>query len=403
MKTIAFTFGRFQPPTTGHKKLFDKVRKTEKYYRIFSSKTQDSKKNPLKHEDKVNFMKAMFPLHVQNFTTVQVTIPHDILVYLYKEKFTDVSMVVGSDRVDEFEKILIAYNGKKAKHGYYKFNSINIVSAGERDPDSDGVKGMSGTKMRKAAQDNDYKSFSKGLPPKFKHGKLLFKKVQEEMGVKTIKEWLGEARVPLKPGHKFIDSRENGNTNKKYTIHRMGSRMTDPCLVYIDGEEWKEFSGKAVAKKAAQKECAKEEFDLEERNYELERANYHSQPEQMARNAGRSKARRQMIKAGKAARGDKMDVHHKDNDPINNDPANLAMATIKWNRTEPRLRKEAKNFRKVDKRPNHAAKALGDPINRAKTEIDKKKKKKKGYQKHKGRAWEETEYQTESFKDMIFR
>jgi len=194
-KTVAFTFGRFNPPTTGHEKLLDATRKVNSNYRVYASQSQDPKKNPLDFKNKVSVMKSMFPTHSRSISTNKVTTAIDVMVNLYKEKYTDVTMVVGSDRVSEFEKLLNAYNGKKARHGYYKFNSIRVVSAGERDPDAEGVSGMSASKMRQAVQDNDYDSFSKGLPTKFKGGRLLFKILQKAMGVKSLKEYFEESRM----------------------------------------------------------------------------------------------------------------------------------------------------------------------------------------------------------------
>ena len=189
-KSVAFSFGRFNPPTIGHEKLMDNTRRANRNYRIYASQSQDAKKNPLKFRNKVAIMKSMFPAHARKISSDKMTTAIDAMVQLYKEKHTVVVMVVGSDRVGEFDKLLKAYNGKRARHGYYKFKSIRVVSAGERDPDAEGVSGMSASKMRKAAQDNDYKSFQKGLPPKFKQGKLLFKTLQKEMGIKSLKEWM---------------------------------------------------------------------------------------------------------------------------------------------------------------------------------------------------------------------
>ena len=189
-KSVAFSFGRFNPPTIGHEKLMDNTRRANRNYRIYASQSQDAKKNPLKFRNKVAIMKSMFPAHARKISSDKMTTAIAAMVQLYKEKHTDVVMVVGSDRVAEFDKLLKAYNGKRARHGYYKFKSIRVVSAGERDPDAEGVSGMSASKMRKAAQDNDYKSFQKGLPPKFKQGKLLFKTLQKEMGIKSLKEWM---------------------------------------------------------------------------------------------------------------------------------------------------------------------------------------------------------------------
>ena len=189
-KSVAFSFGRFNPPTIGHEKLMDNTRRANRNYRIYASQSQDSRKNPLSFRNKVAIMKSMFPAHARKISSDKMTTAIDAMVQLYKEKHTDVVMVVGSDRVGEFDKLLKAYNGKRARHGYYKFKSIRVVSAGERDPDAEGVSGKSASKMRKAAQDNDYKSFQKGLPPKFKQGKLLFKTLQKEMGIKSLKEWM---------------------------------------------------------------------------------------------------------------------------------------------------------------------------------------------------------------------
>ena len=189
-KSVAFSIGRFNPTKIGHEKLMDNTRRANRNYRIYASQSQDAKKNPLKFRNKVAIMKSMFPAHARKISSDKMTTAIDAMVQLYKEKHTDVVMVVGSDRVGEFDKLLKAYNGKRARHGYYKFKSIRVVSAGERDPDADGVSGMSASKMRKAAQDNDYKSFQKGLPPKFKQGKLLFKTLQKEMGIKSLKEWM---------------------------------------------------------------------------------------------------------------------------------------------------------------------------------------------------------------------
>ena len=197
-KSVAFTFGRFNPPTIGHEKLLDMTRGANRNYRVYASQSQDSARNPLKHRDKVAAMKQMFPAHSRKISRDKMTTAIDVMMKLYKEKHTDVLMVVGSDRVAEFDKLLKAYNGKKAKHGYYKFKSIRVISAGERDPDAEGVSGMSASKMRKAVTDNDYNTFKQGLPSKFKGGKTLFKKLKTEMGVKSLREWIeiGEVAPP---------------------------------------------------------------------------------------------------------------------------------------------------------------------------------------------------------------
>ena len=151
-KSIAFSFGRFNPPTTGHEKLINKVASIRADdYRIYLSRSQDPKKNPLSPRQKLDIMKRMFPRHARNIEINNTNMILDICTLLYKKGYTDITMVVGSDRVREFDTIIKKYNDVKSRHGYYDFDNINIVSAGERDPDADNVSGMSASKMRAAA------------------------------------------------------------------------------------------------------------------------------------------------------------------------------------------------------------------------------------------------------------
>jgi len=164
-KTVAFTFGRFNPPTIGHEKLINKVKSVRADdYRIYLSRSEDPKKNPLSPRQKLSYMKKMFPSHARNIMINTTNMILDICTELYKQGYTEISMVVGSDRVREFDTIIKKYNDVKSRHGYYNFEKINIVSAGERDPDAEGATGMSASKMRAAAAKGDLSSFSKGLP-----------------------------------------------------------------------------------------------------------------------------------------------------------------------------------------------------------------------------------------------
>jgi len=186
-KEVSFVFGRFNPPTIGHEKLFDKLKTQARSgpYRIYASKSVDSKKNPLLFKDKIKFLRKMFPKHARNvMADKDVRNVLDIAVKLYDQGFTKVTMVAGSDRVRDFDILLNKYNGQKAKHGFYNFEgAINVVSAGERDPDAEGATGMSASKMRAAAQQNDLNSFSKGLPSNF-NPTDLFNAVRKGMGLK---------------------------------------------------------------------------------------------------------------------------------------------------------------------------------------------------------------------------
>ena len=189
-KEVTFVFGRFNPPTTGHEKLFDTLKKVSKgsAYRIYASKSEDKKKNPLAFNDKVKFMRKLFPKHARNIMADKdVRTALDIVVKLYDQGFTKVTMVAGSDRVKEFEKLLNKYNGQKSRHGFYQFESdINVVSAGKRDPDSEGVDGMSASKMRMAAEFGELSAFSAGLPSNVnqKLATDLYNAVRKGMGLK---------------------------------------------------------------------------------------------------------------------------------------------------------------------------------------------------------------------------
>ena len=181
-KIAAFTFGRFNPPTTGHEVLINKVKEfagTGDYF-IFPSHSQDKKKNPLDVESKVYLMKKMFPDHTNSIILeAQVRDAIKALKWLEDKGYTDAIFVVGSDRVSGFQFIK-QYNGKD-----YTMNTVEIKSAGERDPDADDVSGMSASKMRKAIMDGDIPTFESGLPSSIKNNSevkdLYFNSVLEAM------------------------------------------------------------------------------------------------------------------------------------------------------------------------------------------------------------------------------
>ena len=160
-KVAAFTFGRFNPPTTGHELLINKVKQFAGGgdYFIFPSHSQDKKKNPLSSEQKVKFMKQMYPSHKDAIIhDAQIRDAIKALKWLEDKGYTDAIFVVGSDRVPAFQFIK-QYNGKD-----YNMNTVEIKSAGERDPDADDVSGMSASKMRKAVQEMDLDTFISGMP-----------------------------------------------------------------------------------------------------------------------------------------------------------------------------------------------------------------------------------------------
>lgn len=194
MSKIVFAFGRFNPVTIGHEVLMNKAKAIGgKDYRIYVSKSQDRKKNPLDYKSKVKYMRKIFPAHAKHIVDSPARTAIDVAVDVFNDGYTDLIMIAGSDRVGEFQKLLDKYNGVKGKrHGEYKFDSIKVINAGERDPDAEGASGMSASKMRGAAADNNFDLFKSGLPDKFansKDAKDLFKVLRKAMGIKEYKEY----------------------------------------------------------------------------------------------------------------------------------------------------------------------------------------------------------------------
>jgi len=187
-KTIVFTFGRFSPPTSGHQLLVQFVKKLSVQNKadhvIYVSRTQDPKKNPLSVDQKLHYLKLMFPgvnfvgANDQQRTFMEVA-------KVLNTKYKNIIMVGGADRVPEFKKLLDKYNGKD-----FHFDSIQVLSAGDRDPDSDSVTGMSATKMRAAAAKGDFDLFKKGLPSSMREldAKRLMNDVRVGMHLEVIKE-----------------------------------------------------------------------------------------------------------------------------------------------------------------------------------------------------------------------
>jgi hypothetical protein len=199
-KVVYFTFGRMNPPTIGHEKVLNKLSSASKSnpYRVYLSQSQDAKKNPLSYNSKVKHSRKMFPKHARSIMLdKKLKNVFDIATKLYDEGFKKIVMVAGSDRVNEFDILLNKYNGKKGKHGFYNFQNVDVVSAGERDPDADGAEGMSATKMRKAATDNDFPMFAQGFPKAIKNNdaKSIYNDVRKGMGLKEQKEFKNHVQL----------------------------------------------------------------------------------------------------------------------------------------------------------------------------------------------------------------
>jgi nicotinamide mononucleotide adenylyltransferase len=184
-KSFAFTFGRFNPPTIGHEKLIRTVASQGMDYKIFLSRSQDAIKNPLSPSDKLKYMTKMFRNYASHIMVMPSNMVLELATKIYNMGYRNVTMVVGSDRVAEFKSILNRYNDEKNRHGYYNFEKINIISAGERDPDEEGVTGMSASKLRDYARRGDLKNFKRGVPGNLseKEKNELFFDVRKGMGL----------------------------------------------------------------------------------------------------------------------------------------------------------------------------------------------------------------------------
>ena len=320
--TVVFTFGRFNPPTTGHEKLIKKVASVagSNPYRIYPSHSQNPKKDPLPYTLKIAYLRKMFPRYAKSIMADKAAkTAIDIAVKLYDEGYTSLMMIAGSDRVKEFSSLLKKYNGVDNKrHGYYKFDVIDIISAGERDPDAEGVEGMSASKMRAAAAAGDFDSFKTGLPSSFKDAQKLYNDVRKYMGIREERD-MGEM-------NDFETLRDMYLTGKLWNIGDIVEANGVEGRVIRKGTNYVAFNDSTGKVHKAWL------HDIVERNYAKEYENYHSSPEQIARRSSRNKAQRMMGTI------DGMDVHHKDNNPLNNDPSNLEHMDKSENRREPRLR-----------------------------------------------------------------
>tara|TARA_B100001057_G_scaffold495062_1_gene593128 strand:+ start:2515 stop:3672 length:1158 start_codon:yes stop_codon:yes gene_type:complete len=165
---ISITFGRFNPPTIGHEKLLDKVAREAKTsggeYRVYPSRSEDPTKNPLDAGTKIKYMRMAYPDHSNSIIdNSDMRTIFDVLGGLDADGYSSVNIVVGGDRVSEFNSLANKYNGD-----LYNFEEIKVTSAGDRDPDGEGVSGMSASKLRKAAVQGDFDSFKSGIPKSIK-------------------------------------------------------------------------------------------------------------------------------------------------------------------------------------------------------------------------------------------
>ena len=225
MKKVVIAFGRMNPPTVGHEKLVAKIKSEARKNRatpmLFLSHSQDKKKNPLSYEDKIRLSQKAFGKMVQKSNARTII---DVAKQLEKQ-YDELIVIGGSDRVADFQKLLDTYNGKD-----YAFEKITVMSAGERDPDSDDVSGMSASKLRSLAQTGNFSQFKSGLPRKLQRGKEakeMYDKIREAAGITeemTLDEVLNiQQRLKRKAMMKRIKGKiKLGRRRAKYKIADTG-------------------------------------------------------------------------------------------------------------------------------------------------------------------------------------
>ncbi|MEK9804800.1 MAG: hypothetical protein VW551_00705 [Euryarchaeota archaeon] len=233
-KQAVLAFGRLNPPTIGHAKLVDAIKKQDGDHYLFLSQTQKPKTDPLDFATKLKFAKQFFP--GINIGHESVRTPVQALEMLQGLGYTDIIFIAGSDRVAGFQKLFDTYNGQPDKSGNvpFKFDSINVLSAGERDPDADDVSGMSASKMRAAAAAGELETFAQGVPDA-KLAKTMYDAVRKGMGVKDV-EPVEEGDLVLDKGSliNYIKDMIQDYVNREEDVEKLSA-----LLKYIAGKEIK--------------------------------------------------------------------------------------------------------------------------------------------------------------------
>ena len=241
-KHITFCFGRMNPPTIGHAEVFKTMAAQGGDFQIFVSQSQDKKENPLSYDEKINFIKKIHPQYASHIVeNRELNTVVKVASYLYEQGYRNATFVAGSDRLDSFKKLLSQYNGVEGKaHGYYKFDVLDFVSAGERDPDSEGVSGVSASKARAAAANNNLEAFKEATGAG-EIAKEMFAAVRKGMG---ITESISEAPIELNPEDPMdpmIYGHEKANPGRlKYRMARAAGQLKD-LANRVDGaspSEW---------------------------------------------------------------------------------------------------------------------------------------------------------------------
>lgn len=226
---VTIVFGKFNPPTKKHRQLFLAARGIagDSDLKIYPSRSQDSEMNPLKPETKIEFMKKMFPMFKDNIVNDEEAITiFDVLEKMENEGYSEVTIVVGADRLSEFRSLAQKYNGTR-----YNFSDITVVAGGQKDNNDE-----TSSKMRELASQDNFDQFRTGLPSKFSDAESLFKKVKSGMGIQSKNEEVDLWRISPKLDYKNLREEyisgnifkagtivENSSTGLRGRIHRRGT------------------------------------------------------------------------------------------------------------------------------------------------------------------------------------
>ena len=228
-KHVTFCFGRMNPPTIGHKQVFDTMQSQGGEMKIFVSQSQDKKKNPLDYGTKIKFIKEMFPQYAKDVVdNAALNTIGKVASYLHEQGYNAATFVAGSDRLEDMKSLLTQYNGVEGKaHGFYKFDVIDFASSGDREDGAEGVAGVSASGARSAAANNDFEGFQEATGAG-ELAKPLFAAVRKGMG---INESISEAPIemdPSEPMNPMIIGHDKANPAKlKYRMLRAAGQLKD--------------------------------------------------------------------------------------------------------------------------------------------------------------------------------
>ena len=276
-KHITFCFGRFNPPTIGHKQLFDVMSKQGGDVKIFTSQSQDPKKNPLDYSTKIKFLKLIVPEYANTVVDdASLNTVVKVASHLYDQGYRDATFVAGSDRLEDMKKLLVAYNGVEGKsHGYYKFDVLDFESSGEREDGAEGVAGVSASSARAAAATGNLEKFAEATGAG-QYAEALYDAVRKGMGISESIGGTMKAKefIPAEKPRNFVAKNAKmggaGQHKDKKKAEKQGDFKHKNQQFESDVSETKRMSAAVKLQRAWDRERAKSDSSRERMRRELE-------------------------------------------------------------------------------------------------------------------------------------